>query len=85
MLGKLEYLIINFIFLQATPPDVTTYLLEKGEKMSVVGLLCFLVYILHQQGQRAAEQIRLLHEARMADMEEEIKYLRGQIETLKNK
>ena len=84
MFLKIECFIVNFIFLQATP-DVGTFLLDKGEKISVIALLCFLVYTLHTQGEKRAEQIRLLYEARIADMEEEIRYLRGQIDSLKSK
>ena len=84
MFGKIEYYIVNCIFLQATP-DITTFLIDKGDKVSVIALLSLLVYTLHRQGEKSAEQIKLLHEARIADMEEEIKYLRSQIDSLKSK
>lgn len=86
MFGKLEFLVVNLLFFQATlPPDGTSILLDKGEKIGVVALLCVLVWTLHRQNERREEQIRLLYEARVTELKAQIDDLQDEVEKLKKR
>lgn len=77
MFGKLEYLTISILLFQGSDPG--KFLLDKGENLSMVALLGFLVYILHRQNERREEQIRLLYEARIKELEERVDFLQSKL------
>lgn len=86
MLSK--FIFIGLVFLQIT--DGAEFLLSKLDNLSVMVLLGILVYILHRQERTAQEQIRVINELRLkelrdqlASQEQEIQFLRKQIEELK--
>ena len=58
-------------------------LLERGEKLTVVGILCLLAWTLHRQNERREEKISGLYEGRITDLKQRIEQLQRELEDLK--
>jgi hypothetical protein len=75
----------NLLLQAITPaaPDWISALLDRGNNLSIAGLLLALVYVLHTQNTKAKEELKARYESEIADLRARNLQLEQQIQLLR--